>query len=174
IAQDTKFGAGLGADVVSFWTLTPYAIAGLVMGPVAGTLAGRFGYRRVLRYGLIGALISLAILMFTMNGAAAWMLLVVSILAGLTYAGTVNIMLNGLGIVLSPSDNPGYLPGLNAGAFNLGAGISFAVLYAVMTSLGGGYGGHLGAIITGAILLLLALGTSFLIPKAAGQPAAAS
>lgn len=174
IAQDTNFGAGLGADVVSFWTLTPYALAGLVMGPVAGTLAGRFGYRRVLRYGLIGALISLAILMFTMNGAAAWMLLVVSILAGLTYAGTVNIMLNGLGIVLSPSDNPGYLPGLNAGAFNLGAGISFAVLYAVMTSLGGGYGGHLGAIITGAILLLLALGTSFLIPKAAGQPAAAS
>ncbi|MDU3273697.1 MFS transporter [Varibaculum cambriense] len=174
IAQDTNFGAGLGADVVSFWTLTPYALAGLVMGPVAGTLAGRFGYRRVLRYGLIGALISLAILMFTMNGAAAWMLLVVSILAGLTYAGTVNIMLNGLGIVLSPSDNPGYLPGLNAGAFNLGAGISFAVLYAVMTSLGGGYGGHLGAIITGAILLLLALGTSFLIPKAAGQLAAAS
>lgn len=174
IAQDTKFGAGLGADVVSFWTLTPYALAGLVMGPVAGTLAGRFGYRRVLRYGLIGALISLAILMFTMNGAAAWVLLLVSILAGITYAGTVNIMLNGLGIVLSPSDNPGYLPGLNAGAFNLGAGISFAVLYAVMTSLGGGYGGHLGAIITGAVLLLLALGTSFLIPKAAGQPAAAS
>ena len=173
-AQDTKFGAGLGADVVSFWTLTPYALAGLVMGPVAGTLAGRFGYRRVLRYGLIGALISLAILMFTMNGAAAWVLLLVSILAGLTYAGTVNIMLNGLGIVLSPSDNPGYLPGLNAGAFNLGAGISFAVLYAVMTSLGGGYGGHLGAIITGAVLLLLALGTSFLIPKAAGQPTAAS
>lgn len=174
IAQDTKFGAGLGADVVSFWTLTPYALAGLVMGPLAGTLAGRFGYRRVLRYGLIGALISLAILMFTMNGAAAWVLLLVSILAGLTYAGTVNIMLNGLGIVLSPSDNPGYLPGLNAGAFNLGAGISFAVLYAVMTSLGGGYGGHLGAIIAGAVLLVLALGTSFLIPNAAGQTEAAS
>ena len=174
IAQDTEFGAGLGADVVSFWTLTPYALAGLVMGPVAGTLAGRFGYRRVLRYGLIGAIISLAILMFTMNGAAAWVLLLVSILAGLTYAGTANIMLNGLCIVLSPSDNPGYLPGLNAGAFNLGAGISFAVLYAVMTSLGGGYGGHLGAIIAGAVLLVLALGTSFLIPNAAGQTEAAS
>ena len=41
-------------------------------------------------------------------------------------------MLNGLGIVLSPKDNPGYLPGMNAGAFNLGAGLSFAVIYAVM------------------------------------------
>ena len=174
IAQDAKFGAALGADVVSFWTLTPYAIAGLVMGPVAGTLAGRFGYRKVLRYGLIGSLISLAILALTMNGAAAWVLLVVSILAGLAYAGTANIMLNGLGIVLSPSDNPGYLPGLNAGAFNLGAGISFAVLYAVMTSLGGGYGGHLGAIIAGGILLVLALGSSFLIPQPAGQDEIAS
>lgn len=174
IAQDAKFGAALGADVVSFWTLTPYAIAGLVMGPVAGTLAGRFGYRKVLRYGLIGSLISLAILALTMNGAAAWVLLVVSILAGLAYAGTANIMLNGLGIVLSPSDNPGYLPGLNAGAFNLGAGISFAVLYAVMTSLGGGYGGHLGAIIAGGILLVLALGSSFLIPQPAGQDEKAS
>lgn len=38
-----------------------------------------------------------------------------------------------------------------------------------MTSLGGGYGGHLGAIIAGGILLVLALGTSFLIPKAAGE-----
>ena len=174
IAQDAKFGAALGADVVSFWTLTPYAIAGLVMGPVAGTLAGRFGYRKVLRYGLIGSLISLAILALTMNGAAAWVLLVVSILAGLAYAGTANIMLNGLGIVLSPSDNPGYLPGLNAGAFNLGAGISFAVLYAVMTSLGGGYGGHLGAIIAGGILLVLALGSSFLIPQPTGQDEIAS
>lgn len=174
IAQDAKFGAALGADVVSFWTLTPYAIAGLVMGPVAGTLAGRFGYRKVLRYGFIGSLISLAILALTMNGAAAWVLLVVSILAGLAYAGTANIMLNGLGIVLSPSDNPGYLPGLNAGAFNLGAGISFAVLYAVMTSLGGGYGGHLGAIIAGIILLVLALGSSFLIPQPAGQDEIAS
>jgi hypothetical protein len=27
-----------------------------------------------------------------------------------------NIMLNGLGIVLSPDDNPGYLPGMNSGA----------------------------------------------------------
>ena len=54
LAQDTDYGPGLSPDVVSFWTLTPYAIAGLLMGPVSGTLAGRFGYRKVLRVGLLG------------------------------------------------------------------------------------------------------------------------
>ena len=55
-----------------------------------------------------------------------------SVLLGISYAGVANIMLNGLGIVLSPKDNPGYLPGMNAGAFNLGAGLSFAIIYAIM------------------------------------------
>lgn len=59
-------------------------------------------------------------------------LVLLSVFIGISYAGVVNIMLNGLGIVLSPKDNPGYLPGMNAGAFNLGAGLSFAVIYAVM------------------------------------------
>ena len=43
IAQDPKFGTGLGADVVSFATLTPYALIGLAFGPVAGILASKFG-----------------------------------------------------------------------------------------------------------------------------------
>lgn len=165
VAQDTEFGASIGADVVSFWTLTPYALAGLAMGPIAGTLAGKYGYRLVLRVGLITSLAAVLILAAVMQHANGWILLAISLFAGITYAGTVNIMLNGLGIVLSPADNPGYLPGLNAGAFNLGAGVSFAILYAVMTSLGGGASGHLAAIITGAVLLGLALLSSLLIPK---------
>ena len=78
-------------------------------------------------------------------------------------------MLNGLGIVLSPKDNTGYLPGMNAGAFNLGAGLSFAVLYAAMDAYAaqaGAAGGYAAAMVMGAILLALALATSFLIPKA--------
>ncbi|MBF0971882.1 MAG: MFS transporter, partial [Actinomyces graevenitzii] len=86
---------------------------------------------------------------------------------GITYAGMSNIMLNGLGVVLSPSDNPGYLPGLNAGAFNLGAGISFAILPAVSVALGNGLGGFQGAVITGLVLLALAFASSLLIPAPA-------
>jgi len=95
-------------------------------------------------------------------------LLTISIFIGLTYAGIANIMLNGLGIVLSPKDNQGYLPGMNSGAFNLGAGLSFAVLFAINTYVSNqldAAAGYRFGILAGAVLLLLALGTSLLIPR---------
>ena len=167
LAQNTGYGPGLGADVVSFWTLTPYAIAGLLMGPVSGTLAGRFGYRKVLRVGLLGTVLGLGAILGISGDATPVLLLAVNVFVGITYAGMSNIMLNGLGVVLSPSDNPGYLPGLNAGAFNLGAGISFAILPAVSVALGGGLDGFQGAVITGLVLLALAFASSLLIPAPA-------
>ena len=167
LAQDTDYGPGLSPDVVSFWTLTPYAIAGLLMGPVSGTLAGRFGYRKVLRVGLLGTVIGLGAIFVISPSATPVLLLAVNVFVGITYAGMSNIMLNGLGVVPSPSDNPGYLPGLNAGAFNLGAGISFAILPAVSVALGNGLGGFQGAVITGLVLLALAFASSLLIPAPA-------
>lgn len=174
LAQNTGYGPGLGTDVVSFWTLTPYAIAGLLMGPVSGTLAGRFGYRKVLRVGLLGTVIGLGAIFAISPSATPVLLLAVNVFVGITYAGMSNIMLNGLGVVLSPSDNPGYLPGLNAGAFNLGAGISFAILPAVSVALGSGLGGFQGAVITGLVLLALAFASSLLIPAPAVEKEAAA
>lgn len=174
LAQDTDYGPGLSPDVVSFWTLTPYAIAGLLMGPVSGTLAGRFGYRKVLRVGLLGTVIGLGAIFAISPSATPVLLLAVNVFVGITYAGMSNIMLNGLGVVLSPSDNPGYLPGLNAGAFNLGAGISFAILPAVSVALGSGLDGFQGAVITGLVLLALAFASSLLIPAPAVEKEAAA
>ena len=174
LAQNTGYGPGLGTDVVSFWTLTPYAIAGLLMGPVSGTLAGRFGYRKVLRVGLLGTGIGLGAILAISPSATPVLLLAVNVFVGITYAGMSNIMLNGLGVVLSPSDNPGYLPGLNAGAFNLGAGISFAILPAVSVALGSGLDGFQGAVITGLVLLALAFASSLLIPAPAVEKEAAA
>lgn len=88
---------------------------------------------------------------------------------GISYAGMVNIMLNGLGVVLSPHDNQGYLPGMNSGAFNLGAGLSFAILTAIQTALTTSSGkptyGFQGAIVAGVILVGCALLMSLLIPS---------
>lgn len=168
IAQDPEMGVNMGADVVSFATLTPYALLGLVFGPVAGVLASKFGYHKVLRGGLVFSLIGALFGIFVANNASVAVLVVISVILGIAYAGTANIMLNGLGIVLSPKDNPGYLPGMNAGAFNLGAGLSFAILYAAMdtiTATSGAAAGYAASMIAGAILLVAALAVSFLIPK---------
>ena len=169
LAQDGAVGFGMGAEESAWWTLTPYAIAGLVLGPIAGRLAATWGYGKVLRIGMIGSVIALSLMLLVVGSDSKFGVLGVSVLIGITYAGIGNIMLNGLGIVLSPKENPGFLPGLNAGAFNLGAGLSFAVIYAVKTAAtpadGGGTSGYYAGIIAGLVILVLALATSFLIPK---------
>ena len=168
IAQDPDMGVNMGADVVSFATLTPYALLGLCFGPVAGILASKFGYHRVLRCGLLVSILGVLFGIFLCNNASIAGLVVISVVLGIAYAGTANIMLNGLGIVLSPKDNPGYLPGMNAGAFNLGAGLSYAILYAVMQQMAQASGvvaGYVSSMIAAAVLLVLALLVSFIIPK---------
>ena len=172
LAQDTKVGAGMSAAVVAFATLTPYALIGLAFGPVAGVLASKFGYRAVLRGGLVVSVVSVLFGIYVCHVPSIWALVVMSVALGVSYAGTANIMLNGLGIVLSPEDNPGYLPGLNSGAFNLGAGLSYAVLYAmqnVFGASGDATNGYVGAMIGGVVLLALAFGASMLIPKPGEQ-----
>ncbi|MFH9980989.1 MFS transporter [Streptomyces sp. NPDC017179] len=168
-AEDAQAGLGMSAQQSAWWTLTPYALAGLAMGPIAGRLAATFGYGRILRIGLVGAAATVVLMIFTLHGHSRAMLLTASILVGITYAGIGNIVLNGLGIVLSPRENPGFLPGLNAGAFNLGAGLSFAVLYAVKTAAApadpSSSGDYTTAMITGAVIMAVAVVTSFLIPK---------
>ncbi|MCA6096712.1 MFS transporter [Streptomyces sp. SCA3-4] len=168
-AQDADAGLGMSAEESAWWTLTPYALAGLAMGPLAGRLAATYGYRRVLRIGLVGAVASVILMIATLPAHSHGMLLATSVLVGITYAGVANIVLNGLGIVLSPSENPGFLPGLNAGAFNLGAGLSFALLYAVKTAVlpddPASADGYTAGMIAGVVILAAAIATSFLIPK---------
>lgn len=169
LVQDPDASLGLGAGEAALWTLTPYALAGLAMGPVAGRLAGTVGYRNILRIGMVGTVIFVLALALTAGVLTRGLVLGLSLAIGLTYAGTVNIMLNGLGIVLSPDDNPGFLPGLNAGAFNLGAGLSFAVLYAVFAAAkpadSSSAAGYAAGMLAGAIILAIALAASFLIPR---------
>lgn len=167
IAQNPKIGGTIPASVVSFYTLTPYAIIGLLFGPVAGILASRFGYLKVLRVGMAVTVIGILFGIFVAHFPNGIMLILISLLLGVSYAGVTNIMLNGLGIVLSPKDNPGYLPGMNAGAFNLGAGVSFAVLYAFLTAFSSSnpMGGYVASLIAGTVLLLAGLGCSYFIPS---------
>jgi len=169
-AQDGHLGFGLRPDVTSLLLLTPFALVGWIVGPFAGRLAPRIGYRKVLRYGLAGSIVALA-LMATVGLHSLPVLVLAAVLLGITYAGIANIMLNGLGVVLSQPESPGFLPGMNSAAFNFGAGLSFAVLPVVQV-LGSPSGsdssaGFAGGIGLGALITAVALATSFLIPRPA-------
>jgi MFS family permease len=172
IAQNRTAGFGMPADVASLAFLTPYALVGWLVGPFAGRLAPMLGYRFVLRIGLVGSIVATLVMAFV-GVHSLPVLIAATVLIGITYAGIANIMLNGLGIVLSPAENPGFLPGLNAGAFNLGAGLSFAALPALQVALGAGANGststagYSGGMLLGAGFTVVALLVSFLIPRPA-------
>jgi len=133
----------------------------------------------VLRGGMIVTVGGIVFSLLVVSVPTAVTLLIVSVWLGIAYAGVVNIMLNGLGVVLSPKDNAGYLPGMNSGAFNIGAGLSYALLFAVNTALASGHGeaaGYRGGLVTAIVVVALALAASFLIPSPASvnkaEPAA--
>ncbi|WP_209442844.1 MFS transporter [Curtobacterium oceanosedimentum] len=177
LAQNDEVGFGMEPDVASLAFLVPYALVGWVVGPFSGRLAPTLGYRAVLRVGLIGSIVATLVMAFVGIHSLP-VLVAATVLIGITYAGIANIVLNGLGIVLSPESNPGFLPGLNAGAFNLGAGISFAVLPALQTALGtggsAGTAGYSGGMLLGAVITVAALATSFLIPRPASAETGAT
>jgi MFS family permease len=159
-------GFGIGPTETALLILTPYALLGWVFGPISGRLAPVLGYTNVLRIGMIGSIVSLLIIV--LFGLDSLPLMVAgTALLGIMYAGTANIMLNGLGVVLSPPGNPGFLPGMNAGAFNLGAGLSFLVLPAVLvgTSALGDRGSYFTVVLVGLVITAAAFAASLLIPK---------
>lgn len=166
-AQNTAFGFALTADKTSLILLTPFAIAGWIVGPFAGRMAPTLGFCRVMRVGLVGSIVCL-VLLGTFGLHSLPMLVIGTTLLGVAYAGITNIILNALGIALSPGSNPGFLPGLNAGAFNLGAGLGFAILSSIQfagTTAGNAPSGYSRAILSGAAITTVALLTSFLIPE---------
>jgi len=162
-------GFGVGPTEMALLILTPYALLGWIFGPISGRLAPVLGYTKVLRIGLLGSLAALAIIAFLGLNNLPMMMLGTALL-GIMYAGTANIMLNGLGVVLSPPGNPGFLPGMNAGAFNLGAGLSFLVLPAVLvatSSVGDARASYLTVVVVGLAITTAAFAASLLIPKPA-------
>lgn len=163
-AQNQQVGFAMSADWAGLALLTPYALVGWLVGPLSGRLAPVMGYNTMLRIGLIGSACAVAVIGY-LGLHSLTVLIIAVVAAGITYAGMVNIILNGLGIVLSPTDNQGFLPGLNAGAMNLGAGLSFAILPAIQLTFTDAQTGYFAGITSGLVIILLAFICSFLIPR---------
>ena len=57
----------------------------------------------------------------------------------------------------APADNPGFLPGMNAASFGLGAGLSFAIMPAIQANAGTEAAGYAVAMLVGAGIIVAAL-----------------
>ncbi|MER7081300.1 Major Facilitator Superfamily protein [Saccharopolyspora kobensis] len=166
--QNPTAGWGMPATTVSLLFMAPYALIGWLVGPFAGRLAPRFGYNRMLQLGLLSSAFVLAALaLFGLKNA--WALGILVFVLGITYAGFTNVMLNGLGVLLSPKDAPGLLPGLNGASFGIGAGLSFTILGQTITR-GSAVGstsaaGYVTALWMAIGIVVLAFLVTLLLPK---------
>ncbi|MFC0672388.1 MFS transporter [Brachybacterium hainanense] len=132
-AQNPAAGWGMSATLASILFIAPYALVGWVVGPFAGRLAPRVGYVRLLQLGLLSSAVVIAALALVgLRSPIAFGVLL--FVLGITYGGITNVMLNGLGVLLSPASAPGLLPGLNGASFAIGAGLSFTIVGQAITN----------------------------------------
>lgn len=167
LAENPTAGFGMTATTTSLLFLMPYALVGWLVAPFSGRLAPRMGWRLLLRVGLAGSVVALLLMFAGLSSPAVLVGCVV--LLGMTYAGVANIMLCGLGVLLSPPKSEGLLPGLNSSAFNVGASLGVALL-APLVSTGSPIGstsasGYEAALTLAVAIAVLALAMSFVLPS---------
>jgi MFS family permease len=161
LAQDQAVGFGLKPSAAALLFLTPAALIGTLSAPFAGWLAGRYGWERVLRIGLVCNVGLIGLLAAMPHKVPLVCVLVASL--GLTFNGLALTTLNGLGVLLSPAEAPGALPGLNGAAFGFGlsAGIGIVAPFAGEHTLAG----FQDALAISGAIAVFALLASGLIPR---------
>lgn len=125
-SQDPRVGYGLSATASSLMFLTPAAAIGFLAAPITGWLAPRVGWRVVMWSGL--SLSIAALIVSTLLLDHRWVVFAAFALLGIFYNGLTLTTINGLGVILSPKDAPGSLPGLNGACFGIGAGLGIAIV----------------------------------------------
>jgi len=125
-SQDPRVGYGLSATASSLMFLTPAAAIGFLAAPVTGWLAPRAGWRAVMWSGLSLSIAALGV--STVMLERRWVVFAAFALLGIFYNGLTLTTINGLGVILTPKDAPGSLPGLNGACFGIGAGLGIAIV----------------------------------------------
>ena len=125
-SQDHHVGYGMSATASSLMFLSPAAAIGLLSAPITGWLAQRVGWRVMMWSGL--SLSSAALIMSSLLLDHKWVVFAAFSLLGVFYNGLTLTTINGLGVILSPKDSPGSLPGLNGACFGIGAGLGIAIV----------------------------------------------
>lgn len=126
LSQDKNVGFGLDAAMSGLLFLTPVALIGVFSAPISGWLAGRFGWIRMLRLGILISIASLALILFFTD--SKWVVFSAVALLGIAYNGLVLTTINGLGVLQSPDEAPGALPGINGAGFGIGASLGIGLV----------------------------------------------
>ena len=164
-SQDHSAGYGMSATASALLFLSPAAAIGVLAAPITGWLAPRVGWRRLMWSGL--SLSIVALLVSTMMLNHKWIVFAAFSLLGVFYNGLALTTINGLGVILSPEDAPGALPGLNGACFQIGAGLGIALVAPVVAS--GTYVGYQKAMWISTAIVILALFASLWVQGAAGR-----
>ena len=159
LSQDAEVGFGMSASTSALLFLSPPALIGLFAAPLSGWLAGRRGWVVVLRWGLVACLALLVVIALSPTRQSVVVAAVACL--GIAYNGLVMTTANGLGVLQSPPDAPGALPGLNSSAFGIGAGLGIGLVAPFVAQ--GGLGGYTTALWISAGITALALATSLLL-----------
>ncbi|GAA2585895.1 MFS transporter [Microbacterium binotii] len=165
LTQNDEVGVGMSASRSALLVLLPPALIGVAAAPAAGWLAARYGWLRILRTGLL--ICTAAIAGVTVFPTSLPVIIIAVVLFGIAYYGLTLTTINGLGVLQSPKNEPGILPGLNGAMFGIGAslGITFVAPYVGQETTGG----FTTALMISLGITILAFVASLLIRPAEGS-----
>lgn len=164
-SQDAHAGYGMSATASALLFLSPAAAIGVFAAPVTGWLAPRAGWRVIMWVGLSLSIFIMAVATVMLDHK--WIVVAAFALLGIFYNGLALTTINGLGVILSPDDAPGSLPGLNGACFQIGAGLGIALVGPVVSS--GTYASYQKAMWISTAIVVLALLASLFVRGAAGK-----
>lgn len=126
LSQNAEIGYGLDAATASLRYLLPPALIGVAAAPFAGWFAAKFGWLKAMRIGMILSIAAVATI--AALPLERWVVFVAIAVLGVSYNGFLLTTANGLGVLLSPTEAPSALPGINGAGFGIGAGLGIGIV----------------------------------------------
>ncbi|WP_204021119.1 MFS transporter [Sinosporangium siamense] len=156
--QDSTVGLGLSALEFAALVSVPSSVLNCIFAPIAGGIALRVGWRRLLLVGLVGMTVCMAVLAVFLP--VLWVVIICSAGASALFFGLSGTAANGLAVLLSPKESSSFLPAMMSCAFSIGAALGISLAVSVLSGLGGGtqpaFTGTVGVLAGMSVLALLA------------------
>lgn len=161
LSQNAGIGFGMTPEESALMFLSPPALIGVAAAPLSGWLAGRWGWVRTMKIGLLCCIAALAVI--ALFPFEKWVVAGAIAALGVFYNGLALTTVNGLGVFLSPEEAPAALPGLNGAAFGIGASLGIAIVAPFV--LGGTPGGIRVALWISVGITVLAFAAARFVPS---------